>query len=130
MRLLKYVAAPTNPGLIGLLILWATPSAAGPRSLLIVSGLQILGSVASGSWYFWDANLSFGMIGGFTLVSWGTPLKPDSRDPETETGKLETEKRVHRRHDTLETGLHIILRSLVSPSREAADFHCDFFENL
>ena len=53
-------------------ILWATPSAAGPRSLLIASGLQILGIVASGSWYFWDANLSFGMIGGFTLASWGT----------------------------------------------------------
>ena len=55
-------------------ILWATPSAAGPRSLLIVvvvSGLQILGSVASGSWYFWDANLSFGMIGGFTLAMSG-----------------------------------------------------------
>ena len=33
-------------------------------------------------------------------------LKPDSRDPETETGKLETEKRVHRIHGTLETGLH------------------------
>ena len=32
-------------------------------------------------------------------------LKPDSRDPETETGKLETEKRVHRIHGTLETGL-------------------------
>ena len=54
-------------------ILWATPSAAGPRSLLIVSGLQILGSVASGSWYFWDANVSFGMNGGFTLASWGDP---------------------------------------------------------
>ena len=53
-------------------ILWATPSAAGPRSLLIVSGLQILGSVTSGPWYFWDANLSFGIIGGFTLASWGT----------------------------------------------------------
>ena len=53
-------------------VLWATPSAAGPRSLLIASGLQILGIVASGSWYFWDANLSFGMIGGFTLASWGT----------------------------------------------------------
>ena len=53
-------------------ILWATPSAAGPRSLLIVSGLQILGSVASGSWYFWDANLSFSIIGGFTLASWVT----------------------------------------------------------
>ena len=33
-------------------------------------------------------------------------LKPDSRDPETEHGNLETEKRVHRIHDTLETGLH------------------------
>ena len=40
--------------------------------MLIVSGLQILGSVASGSWYFWDANLSFGIIGGFTLASWAT----------------------------------------------------------
>ena len=53
-------------------ILWATPSAAGPRLLLIASGLQILGIVASGSWYFWDANLSLGMIGGFILASWGT----------------------------------------------------------
>ena len=33
-------------------------------------------------------------------------LKPDSRDPETETGNLETEKRVHRIHGKLETGLH------------------------
>ena len=33
-------------------------------------------------------------------------LKPDSRDLETETGNLETEKRVHKIHDTLETGLH------------------------
>ena len=33
-------------------------------------------------------------------------LKPDSRDPETETGNLETEKRVHRIHGTLETGLN------------------------
>ena len=40
-------------------ILWATPSA-GPRSLLIASGLQILGIVASGSW-----NLL-----GRKLVSW------------------------------------------------------------
>ena len=55
-----------------LVILWATPSAAGPRSLLIASGLEILGIVASGSWYFWDANLSFGMIGGFTLAFGGT----------------------------------------------------------
>ena len=33
-------------------------------------------------------------------------LKPDYRDPETETGNLETEKRVHRIHGTLDTGLH------------------------
>ena len=32
-------------------------------------------------------------------------LIPDSGDPETETGNLETEKRVHRIHGTLETGL-------------------------
>ena len=33
-------------------------------------------------------------------------LKPDSRDPETETGSLEIEKRVLWIHGTLETGLH------------------------
>ena len=33
-------------------------------------------------------------------------LKPDFRDPETENGNLETEKRVHRIQGTLETGLH------------------------
>ena len=49
-------------------------------------------------------------------------LKPDSRDPETETGSLETEKRVHRIHGTLETGLHMIPRSLVAPSRGAGGF--------
>ena len=49
-------------------------------------------------------------------------LKPDSRDPETETGNLETEKRVHRIHCTLETGLHMIPRSLVAPSRGAGGF--------
>ena len=42
-------------------------------------------------------------------------LKPDSGDPETETGSLETEKRVHRIHGTLETGLHRNPRSLVAP---------------
>ena len=46
-------------------------------------------------------------------------LKPDSRDPETETRSLEIEKRVHRIHGTLETGLHMIPRSLVAPSRGA-----------
>ena len=49
-------------------------------------------------------------------------LKPDSRDPETETGNLETEKRVHRIHGTLETGLHMIRRSLVAPSRGAGGY--------
>ena len=49
-------------------------------------------------------------------------LKPDFRDPETETGNLETEKRVHRIHDTLETGLHRIPRSLVAPTRGAGGF--------
>ena len=33
-------------------------------------------------------------------------LKPDHRDPETGTGNLEIEKRVHGIHGTLETGLH------------------------
>ena len=33
-------------------ILWATPSAAGPRTLLTALGLQILVIVASGSWHF------------------------------------------------------------------------------
>ena len=52
-------------------ILWATPSAAGPRSLLIASGLQILDIVASGSLHFlgrkpviWhDWWLHFGVLG-------------------------------------------------------------------
>ena len=35
-------------------------------------------------------------------------LKPTLGDPEAETGNLETEKRVHRSHDTLEAGLQII----------------------
>ena len=50
-------------------------------------------------------------------------LKPDSRDPETETGNLETEKRVHRIHGTLETGLHMMPRSLVAPSRGAGGLY-------
>ena len=49
-------------------------------------------------------------------------LKPDSRDPETETGSLEIKKRAHRIHDTLEMGLHMMLRSLVAPSRGAGGF--------
>ena len=50
-------------------------------------------------------------------------LKPTSRDPETETGNLQTEKRVHRIHGTLETDLQRMLRSLVAPTREAGGFH-------
>ena len=46
-------------------------------------------------------------------------LKP-TRDPETDIGSLETEKRVHRIHDALGTRLHIILRSLVAPTSEAS----------
>ena len=44
-----------------LLILWATPSAAGSRSLLIVSRVQILSIVASRSWHHWFPDLSFGL---------------------------------------------------------------------
>ena len=66
-----------------------------------------------------------GKLGGSRALSNTNPgsLKPDSRDPETETGNLETEKRVHRIHDTLETGLHMIPRSLVAPSRGAGGFY-------
>ena len=46
-------------------------------------------------------------------------LEHDSRDPETEIGSFEIKKGVHRIHDTLETGLHMMLRSLVAPTRGA-----------
>ena len=49
-------------------ILWATPSAAGPRSLLIAAGLQFLGIVASVSWYFWDERVLVFL--GRKLVIW------------------------------------------------------------
>ena len=57
--------------LVLLIILWATPSASRPRPLLISPGLQILGIIASGSWHFWYANQSLGVLGGLTLASWG-----------------------------------------------------------
>ena len=41
----------------------------------------------------------------------------DSRDPETETGSFEIEKRVHGIHGTLEIGLHRMPRSLVVVTR-------------
>ena len=49
-------------------------------------------------------------------------LKPDSKEPETETGKLETETRVHRMHGTLERAFQRILRSLVAPTMGAGGF--------
>ena len=60
------------------------------------------------------------LVGSQALVT-NNPgsLKPDSRDPETEIWNLETEKRAHRTHDTLETGLHMMPRSLVAPSKGA-----------
>ena len=74
-------------------ILWATPFAAGPRPLVIALGLQILGIVASGSWHFWYTNLSFRMIGSFTLVSWGTlAFLPDTR--EHNNGHFEVQARI------------------------------------
>ena len=54
-------------------ILWATPSAAGPRSLFIFLGLQILGIVAPGYWHLWFPDLSFGMLGGLTFGVLGNP---------------------------------------------------------
>ena len=42
-----------------------------------------------------------------------------TRDPETESESLETDLRVRRIHGTLMTGLHMILRSLVAPTRGA-----------
>ena len=53
-------------------ILRATPSAAGPRPLLIALGLQFLGIAASGSWHSWYPKLSFERLEGFSLASWGT----------------------------------------------------------
>ena len=49
-------------------------------------------------------------------------LEPDSRDPGTETGNLETEKRVHRIHGTLTTGLQKDALQAVPPQGGPADF--------
>ena len=46
------------------------------------------------------------VAGGSLVTNNPGSLEPDPRDPETETGNLETEKRVHGIHGTLETGLH------------------------
>ena len=77
--------------------------------------------------------LSSSLVGGKWIASRALSntnpgsLIPDSGDPETETGNLETEKRVHRIHGTLETGLQIIPRSLVAPSRGAGGSVVDDF---
>ena len=55
-------------------ILWATPSAAGPRPFLIALGLQVLGIDASGYRHRCYPNLLFGILGGATLVSWESRL--------------------------------------------------------
>ena len=46
----------------------------------------------------------------------------DSRDPETESGSLESEKSVRRTHGTLKTGLQRMRRSLVAPTRGASGY--------
>ena len=43
-----------------------------PPTIAHCSGIADSWHVASGPWHSWYANLSFGMIGGFTLASWGT----------------------------------------------------------
>ena len=65
-----------------------------------------------------------GKLGGSWALVTNNPgsLEPDSGDPETQTGNLETEKRVHSIHGTLETGLQRMPRSLVAPSRGAGGF--------
>ena len=42
----------------------------------------------------------------------------DPRGSEGDFGSLETELRAHRTHDTFETGLQSVLRSLVAPHKE------------
>ena len=77
---------------------------------MILGSPQILGTLLVG-----------GKLGGSRALRNIIPgsLRPDSRDPETETGDLETEKRAQRIHGTLETGLQRIPRSLVAPTRGA-----------
>ena len=48
---------------MGCIISWATPSAAGPRTLLIAFGLQILGIVASDLGFSSTQACHFGVLG-------------------------------------------------------------------
>ena len=81
---------------------------------MILGSPQILSTrQVEGNWY-----------GSRTLVTTiPGSLKPESRDPVTETGNLEIEKRVHRIQGTLETGLQIMPRSLVAPTSGASECH-------
>ena len=54
-----------------------------------------------------------GTVPGPTYYNDSRIPETDSRDPENETWSLEIDLRVYRKHDTLETGLQIIPRSLV-----------------
>ena len=47
-------------------ILWATPSAASPRTLVLALGLQILGIIASGSWHPGGLCDNLGTLGSTT----------------------------------------------------------------
>ena len=49
-------------------------------------------------------------------------LKPTPRGPETETGDLEIELRVHSIYGTLAAGLQRMLRSMVAPTRRARGY--------
>ena len=62
-----------------------------------------------------------GLSSGPSNNNSGIP-EADSRDLETETGSLETELRAHGIHDTLETGLSRMPRSLVAPRGAAGGF--------
>ena len=76
-------------------------------SVTLETGLKFDDFVILGSPQILSTRLVGGKLvaGGSLVTNNPGSLKPDSRDPETETGNLETEKRIHRMHDTLETGL-------------------------
>ena len=50
-------------------------------------------------------------------TNWARMPETDSRDSETDPGSLQTELRLHRRHDTMETGSQISSQ-LGGPSKE------------
>ena len=62
-----------SPSIVKIIHTFYLMGDAGPRTLLTALGLGILGIVASGSWYFWYPDLSFGMLGAWRSLgrSWG-----------------------------------------------------------